>query len=632
MIKESEHLYRERLDFSKIGQVFPMPDLLDIQVGSYKEFLQMDLLPEERKDTGLQAAFKDVFPISDFKETTQLDFISYGIGNWECKCGRLKGVENSRAKCTSCSTLFPHGTVLTEKEICPFCNAARKIEVPVCEHCGDRVTLKMKYSPNECLQKGYTFSVPLRLKVRLISWEKDATTKAKRLKHIKEQEVYFGDIPLMTDKGTFIFNGIERVVVSQLQRSPGVFYRPGEVKGYFIAKIIPYRGAWVEFEYDVKNILYVRLDRKKKFLATVFLRALGFGSDEELIKLFHAVVKITPENGKLYWEPVDSLAGRTAAEDVLHPKNGKVLVERKKKFTLENIAVLKEAGVPRVAVDRKDFQNAYALSGIKGKVKACEEIGDTALDLLIGKGEPFEIFFPAEDAAGMIIVNTLKKDLRKDTNQALAEIYRKLRPGEPHTMESAANLFRSLFFNPQKYNFSRIGRLKFNIKLGKETSLEEKVLQPRDYVDVISYLLNLRRGEGDVDDIDHLGNRRVRSVGELVENAFRIGLTRMERTIKEKMTITLDLPSAMPQDLINSKPVIAALKEFFGSSQLSQFMDQINSLSEVTHKRRLSALGPGGLSRERAGFEVRDIQSSHYGRICPVETPEGPNIGLISSL
>ncbi len=293
---------------------------------------------------------------------------------------------------------------------------------------------------------------------------------------------------------------------------------------------------------------------------------------------------------------------------------------------------MKEAGVPRVAVDRKDFQNAYALSGIKGKVKACEEIGDTALDLLIGKGEPFEIFFPAEDAAGMIIVNTLKKDLRKDTNQALAEIYRKLRPGEPHTMESAANLFRSLFFNPQKYNFSRIGRLKFNIKLGKETSLEEKVLQPRDYVDVISYLLNLRRGEGDVDDIDHLGNRRVRSVGELVENAFRIGLTRMERTIKEKMTITLDLPSAMPQDLINSKPVIAALKEFFGSSQLSQFMDQINSLSEVTHKRRLSALGPGGLSRERAGFEVRDIQSSHYGRICPVETPEGPNIGLISSL
>ena len=326
----------------------------------------------------------------------------------------------------------------------------------------------MKYSPNECLQKGYTYSVPLRLKVRLISWEKDATTKTKRLKHIKEQEVYFGDIPLMTEKGTFIFNGIERVVVSQLQRSPGVFYRPGEVKGFFIAKIIPYRGAWVEFEYDVKNNLYVRLDRKKKFLATVFLRALGYGSDEDLLKLFHRIFKITPENGKLYWEPVDRLAGRTAAEDVVHPKNGKVLVHNRKKLTAEIVAELERG---RRHPGRRRPQGLsrapIALTGIKGKVKAIEEIGDTALDLLIGKAEPFEVFFPTDDAAGLIIVNTLKKDLRKDTNQALAEIYRKLRPGEPHTMESAANLFRNLFFNPQKYNFSRIGRLKFNIKLGQ---------------------------------------------------------------------------------------------------------------------------------------------------------------------
>ena len=270
--------------------------------------------------------------------------------------------------------------------------------------------------------------------------------------------------------------------------------------------------------------------------------------------------------------------------------------------------------------------------GIKGKVRTNEEISEVQIDLLAGRAEPFEVFFPEEDKAGMIIVNTLKKDLRKDTNQALGEIYRKLRPGEPHTMESAHNLFHNLFFNPQKYNFSRIGRLKFNIKLGLKTSLEDKTLSPLDYIEVIKYLLHLRHGEGAIDDIDHLGNRRVRSVGELVENAFRIGLTRMERTIKEKMTVTPDLAAAMPQDLINSKPVIAALKEFFGSSQLSQFMDQINSLAEITHKRRLSALGPGGLSRDRAGFEVRDIQSSHYGRICPVETPEGPNIGLISSL
>ena len=609
-----------------------MPDLLAIQRQSYAEFLQMDLLPEERKDTGLQAAFKDVFPISDFKETTQLDFINYSIGNWECKCGRLKGVENSRARCNGCGTLLPAEAELTEKEICPYCGAVKKIEIPLCDHCGDTVGLKMKYSPNECLQKGYTYAVPLRLKVRLISWEKDATTKAKRLKHIKEQEVYFGDIPLMTDKGTFIFNGIERVVVSQLQRSPGVFFRQGESKGFFIAKIIPYRGAWVEFEYDAKNNLYVRLDRKKKFLASVFLRALGFSSDEDVLRIFHKVYKVTPENGKLYWEMSDGLIGKTLSEDVLDAKGKNVVVHTRKKISEDILQELKKLGLARVAIDRKDLQNAYALSGIKGKVKGNEEIGDTALDLLIGKGEAFEVFFPTEDEAGMIIVNTVKKDLRKDTNQALAEIYRKLRPGEPHTMESAHNLFHNLFFNSQKYNFSRIGRLKMNIKLALNTSLDEKTLLPLDYVEVIKYLFRLRRGEGATDDIDHLGNRRVRSVGELVENAFRIGLTRMERTIKEKMTITADLASAMPQDLINSKPVIAALKEFFGSSQLSQFMDQINSLAEVTHKRRLSALGPGGLSRERAGFEVRDIQTSHYGRICPVETPEGPNIGLISSL
>jgi DNA-directed RNA polymerase subunit beta len=632
MLNELKNTYLERVDFSKIKSIFAMPGLLDIQVASYNEYLQMDLLPEERKEIGLQAAFKDVFPISDFKETTELEFLSYSIGNWECKCGRLKGVENSRAKCNACGTLLPADIELTEKEICPYCGAARKIEIPLCEHCGDRVGLKMKYTPNECIQKGYTYSVPLKLKVQLVSWEKDAATKTKRLKHIKQQEVYFGDIPLMTEKGTFIFNGIERVVVSQLQRSPGVFFRQGETKGFYIGKIIPYRGAWVEFEYDAKNNLFVRLDRKKKFLATVFLRALGFGSDEDILRLFYRIYKVIPEEGKLYWEVSDHLAGKTAAEEVIDPKSRKVLAPAKKKITPESLKALKDAGVTRVPLVKKELQGAYSMVVIKGKVRVNEEINEIQLELLSGRPESFEIFFPEEDKAGIIIVNTLKKDLRKDTSQALGEIYRKLRPGEPHTMESAHNLFHSLFFNPQKYNFSRIGRLKFNIKLKLETSLEEKTLSPLDYVEVIKYLLALRAGEGSVDDIDHLGNRRVRSVGELVENAFRIGLTRMERTIKEKMTVTADLAAAMPQDLINSKPVIAALKEFFGSSQLSQFMDQINCLAEITHKRRLSALGPGGLSRERAGFEVRDIQNSHYGRICPVETPEGPNIGLISSL
>ena len=632
MNREQENFYRERDDFSKIPGLFPMPDMLAIQRQSYADYLQMDLLPEERKDVGLQAAFKDIFPISDFKETTQLDFISYSICNWECTCGRLKGVENSRMRCSSCQTLLPAGVELTEKEICPYCGAVRKVEVTLCEHCGDTAELKMKYIPTECLQKGYTYSVPLRLKVRLISWDKDVTTKTKRLKHIKEQEIYFGDIPLMTEKGTFIFNGIERVVVSQLQRSPGVFFRPGETKGLFVAKIIPYRGAWVEFEFDAKSILYVRLDRKKKFLASVFLRALGFGSDEDIIRLFHPVHKIIPQEGKLFWELSAHLAGKLAGEDLRQAKTNALLAPAHKKIPPEVIPQLVESGLTKVLLDKREFKGAYSLVGVKGKVRVNEEVNEVQLDFLTGRGEPFEVFFPETDKAGLILVNTIRKDLRKDSPQAVAEIYRKLRPGEPHTMESAQNLFQSLFFNPQKYNFSHIGRLKFNIKLGLNTPLEQKTLSPQDYVEIMKYLFGLRRGEGLVDDIDHLGNRRVRSVGELVENAFRIGLTRMERTVKEKMTVTADLASAMPQDLINSKPVIAALKEFFGSSQLSQFMDQINSLAEITHKRRLSALGPGGLSRERAGFEVRDIQASHYGRICPVETPEGPNIGLISSL
>ncbi|MFQ6070641.1 MAG: DNA-directed RNA polymerase subunit beta [Candidatus Aminicenantales bacterium] len=632
MVEEYENKYLKREDYSKIKSAFPLPDLLAVQKKSYADFLQMELLPEERKDIGLQGAFKEIFPISDFKETTELDFISYSIGNWECTCGRLKGVENSRARCTSCETLLPPDVVLTEEEVCPFCGTMKKIEIPLCDHCGDRVSLKMKYSARECLEKNYTYSVPLKIRVRLISWERDQATKAKRLKHIKEQEVYFGEIPLMTDKGSFIFNGIERVVVSQLQRSAGVFFRQGDAKGFYIAKIIPYRGAWVEFEYDTKNCLYVRLDRKKKFLASVFLRALGFGSDPEILRLFYTIYKIIPEKGKLYWELSENLVGKTIREDILHPRTKEPIVKAKKKITKEVFQELKELKINKIPLATRELQGAFAVGEVDGVIKANEEIKEDNLQQLITLGKPFEVFFPEKDKTGLIISNTLKKDLRKDTNEALAEIYRKLRPGEPHTMESAHNLFHNLFFNPQRYNFSRIGRLKMNIKLGLNTSLEEKILSSMDYVEVIKYLLRLRRGEGVVDDIDHLGNRRVRSVGELVENAFRIGLTRMERTIKEKMTVASDLASAMPQDLINSKPVIAALKEFFGSSQLSQFMDQINCLAEITHKRRLSALGPGGLSRERAGFEVRDIQASHYGRICPIETPEGPNIGLISSL
>lgn len=629
---DSTNTYRQRVDYSKIRIPIPIPDLLSVQIDSYNEFLQMDLLPEERKDVGLQAAFKDIFPISDFKETTQLEFVNYTVGTWECKCGRLKGVENSRARCRVCGTLLPPRFDLSKNEACPYCHSSRQFDIPLCDHCGDRVQLKIKYSPAECIEKGYTYAAPLRVKLRLISWEKDPSSKSRRLKHIKEQEVYFGDIPLMTDKGTFIFNGVERVVVSQLQRSPGIYFRPTEAKGCYVAKIIPYRGAWVEFEYDSKDLLHVRLDRKKKFLATVFLRALGFGSDEDILRLFYKVYRVIPEEGKLYFEVNENLIGKTLSQDIVDSKTKAVIWPAKKKISSETLDLLKAKGIEKIPISKRDLQNAYSLTSIKGKVKVNEELGDIQLDLLMARGEPFEIFFPKENPCGDIISNTLRKDPRKSTQEALAEIYRKLRPGEPHTVESAHSLFHNMFFNPQKYNFSRIGRLKFNIKLGVETPLEEKILRPLDYVEVIKYLFKLRNGEGAIDDIDHLGNRRVRSVGELVENAFRIGLTRLERTIKEKMTVSSDLSAAMPQDLINSKPVMAALKEFFGSSQLSQFMDQINTLAEITHKRRLSALGPGGLSRERAGFEVRDIQASHYGRICPIETPEGPNIGLISSL
>jgi DNA-directed RNA polymerase subunit beta len=499
--------YLERVNFSKIKATFPMPDMLEIQKKSYAEYLQMELLPEERKDLGLQAAFKDIYPVSDFKETTQLDFISYSIGNWECKCGRLKGVENSRHTCKSCGTLLSPDEELTEKQICPYCGAKNKIDVPVCVHCGDNVNLKMKYSPNECLQKGYTYSVPLRIKVRLISWEKDPVTKAKRLKHIKEQEVYFGDIPLMTDKGTFIFNGIERVVVSQLQRSPGVFYRPGDGKGFFIGKIIPYRGAWVEFEYDSKGILFVRLDRKKKFLATVFLRALGFGSNEEIIKLFYKTYKIVPKKGNFYWELSENLIGKTVDKDILRSSSKEVLAKGRKKINQETFEKLKQSKIKQVSLAGNEFEGAFSVQAVEELIAANEEISEEHLEELSKRGESFEVFFPEMDSSGEIISKTLKKDTSENTDQALGDIYKKLRPGEPHTMESAHNLFRNLFFNPQKYNFSKIGRLKMNIKLGLDIPLEEKTLSPIDFVGVIQYLLNLRNGEGTVDDIDHLGNR-----------------------------------------------------------------------------------------------------------------------------
>src|SRR3989440_704117 len=474
---------RQRLDFAKIQGSIQIPNLIEVQMKSYQRFLQMDLLPSERDDGGLQLVFTSVFPIRDFREMSQLEFVDYAIGNWEGKCGNLKGLHHLRATCRNCGA-----SVVTN--------------------------------------------------------------------------------PYQTENGTFIINGTERVIVSQLHRSPGVFFESANNRTYFLGKIIPYRGSWVEFEYDTKNILYVRIDRKRKFLGSIFLRALGMKSNEEILRTFYQVERITLRERELFWNVSEGLIDRKLSHEIKHPRTDEVLG-----------GALAEAGITEV-----------------------------------------DVFFPERDDVGLVLSRTLEKDSVHSAREALIEIYRKLRPGDPPTLETATALFNGMFFDPRKYDFSKVGRLKFNIKLGLETSLDTRTLDPSDFVAAIRYLLKLRKNIGTVDDIDHLGNRRVRAVGELLENQFRIGLVRMERAIKEKMSVYQEMSTAMPHDLVNAKPVMAAIREFFGSSQLSQFMDQTNPLSEITHKRRLSALGPGGLSRERAGFEVRDVHPTHYGRICPIET------------
>src|SRR5438874_1619418 len=506
----------------------------------------------------------------------------------------------------------------------------------ICDICSNRDGLKLKYDVDECQERGMAYAVPLKVAVRLVVWNKDPETGVKTIRDIKEQEVYYGDIPLMTDNGTFIINGTERVIVSQLHRSPGAFFH-SEDKTLYIAQIIPYRGSWVEFEYDAKNLLYVRIDRKRKFLATVFLRALGLRGADEIIRSFYTVDRLMFKNGVMSWAVGESLIGMRAAKEL--KAGSDTATGAGKKINANAIAALKKASVQSVEIADAELEGAYAAGDVvdpeTGEVilEANEPLEPRVISMAQEKNvEKIEIFFPEKDEVGNVLSATLKKDPIHTHEEALIEIYRRLRPGDPPTLDSSRNLFESMFFNPQKYDFSRVGRLKLNTKLKLSTPLDEKILHPQDFYEVIKYLLKLRRYPANVDDIDHLGNRRVRSVGELLENQFRIGLVRMERAIKEKMSVYQEMATAMPHDLINAKPVMAAIREFFGSSQLSQFMDQTNPLSEITHKRRLSALGPGGLSRERAGFEVRDVHPTHYGRICPIETPEGPNIGLISSL
>jgi DNA-directed RNA polymerase subunit beta len=630
---------RQRLDFAKIQGSIQIPNLIEVQMKSYQRFLQMDLLPSERDDAGLQSVFTSVFPIKDFREMSQLEFVDYSIGNWECKCGNLKGLHHLRATCRNCGASVVTNPYQTGDVICHKCGTFNKNTPTFCNKCGDPVAMQLKYDVNECQERGMTYSAPLKVTIRLTIYDKDPDSGAKSIRDIKEQEVFYGDIPLMTENGTFVINGTERVIVSQLHRSPGVFFESANNRTYFLGKIIPYRGSWVEFEYDTKNILYVRIDRKRKFLGSIFLRALGMKSNEDILRTFYQVERISLRDKDLFWNVSPGIVDRKLTHEIKNPRSDEVIVGAHKRITENLFKELIKAKVSQVRAALADLEGAYSVADVVNRqtgevlLEANKPLTSDVWQAFAEAGiSEVDVFFPERDDIGVVLSRTLDKDGIRSSKEALIEIYRKLRPGDPPTLETATNLFRGMFFDPRKYDFSRVGRLKFNIKMGLDTPLDNRTLDTPDFVSAIKYLFRLRKNIGVVDDIDHLGNRRVRAVGELLENQFRIGLVRMERAIKEKMSVYQEMSTAMPHDLVNAKPVMAAIREFFGSSQLSQFMDQTNPLSEITHKRRLSALGPGGLSRERAGFEVRDVHPTHYGRICPIETPEGPNIGLISSL
>ena len=656
----------KRVDFSKIYTSARIPNLIEVQRESYNRFLQMDLIPEERDMVGLQTVFQSIFPVSDFRETATLEFVEYQIGNWQCKCGNLEGLEHLRANCKNCNAKIKVDPFNPAEVLCNNCGTFNAVRPKLCSNCGEPVGLKHKHDQQECQERGTSYSVPLKVRIRLTVFDKDPETNISTIRDIKEEDVFFGEIPLMTDNGTFIINGTERVIVSQLHRSPGVFFK-GDRDAY-LAKIIPYRGSWVEFEFDQKGILHARLG-KRKILATIFLRALGLWlnpqidmktvsdnileevvknaefTNADILKRFYTTDEVVVKKSKLFVkvkaEGETHLKGMKAEEDI--KEKGETVVAVGKKITASALKELRKLGIEQVEVSVGDFEGAIALDDVvnteTGEVilEANSELTAAKLQQLVEEGvENFSVFFPENDIIGGIILQTLKKDAISKPVDALLEIYRKMRPGDPPTVPTAYRLLEGMFFDARRFDLSRVGRLKFNIKMGRpeRDDLNNFLLKPTDFYEVVNYLLRMKKDHEHYgqDDIDHLGNRRVRAVGELLENQFRIGLERMERAIKEKMSIQQDMFTTMPRDLVNAKPVTAAVREFFGSSQLSQFMDQTNPLSEITHKRRLSALGPGGLSRERAGFEVRDVHPTHYGRICPIETPEGPNIGLISSL
>ncbi|MGI9290667.1 MAG: DNA-directed RNA polymerase subunit beta [Gammaproteobacteria bacterium] len=580
---------RIRKDFGKRSSIMEAPYLLSIQLDSYRKFLQTDIKAGDRKDQGLHAAFQSVFPIVSYSGTAALEYVSYELGT------------------------------------------------PV-------------FDVKECQVRGLTYAAPLRVQVRLVIYDKDAPGSKKPVKEVREQEVYLGEMPLMTDNGTFVVNGTERVIVSQLHRSPGVFFDHDKGKSHssgkllFSARVIPYRGSWLDFEFDPKDSVFVRIDRRRKLPVTIFLRALGL-ENEEILSIFFDNVDFFLAEDKFEMGLVPQrLRGENATFDIKIGR--KVIVEEGKRITARHVKELEKSKadtleIPATYLEGKvlahtviDQETGEILCDEEGNpiAEANTELTPELIAKLIEEGvQHVRCIYVNDLDEGPYISNTLRVDPSSTQLEALVEIYRMMRPGEPPTKDAAENLFNNLFFNPERYDLSDVGRMKFNRRVGRDDSEGSGVLDQDDILSVLQVLMDIRNGKGSVDDIDHLGNRRVRSVGEMAENAFRVGLVRVERAVKERLTLA-DSEGLMPQEMINAKPVAAAVKEFFGSSQLSQFMDQNNPLSEVTHKRRVSALGPGGLTRERAGFEVRDVHPTHYGRVCPIETPEGPNIGLINSL
>jgi DNA-directed RNA polymerase subunit beta len=574
---------RIRKVFGKGIEVAVMPNLIEVQKESYDQFLQVKEPAGGRINEGLQAVFKSVFPISDFSGQAVLEFVRY------------------------------------------------EFEAP-------------KFDVDECQQRGMTFAAPFKVTLRLIVFEIDPDTQAKSVKDIKEQDVYMGDIPLMTSNGTFVVNGTERVIVSQMHRSPGVFFDHDKGKSHssgkllFAARIIPYRGSWLDFEFDPKDIVFARIDRRRKLPITTLLYALGLQGEEILHEFYKSVGYTQTKDGWKTAFEVDRYKGIKPTVDLIDAKTKAVVVEAGKKITPRLAKKIAEDGTKELLVRDEDLYGRYIADELVNEktgeiyAEAGDEIDEKVLNALKEAGfTKLNLLDVDHINTGAYIRNTLKADKVESYEQALIEIYRVMRPGEPPTRESAEALFNGLFFDSERYDLSAVGRVKMNMRLELDVPDTMRVLRREDVLAVIKTLHELRDGKGEVDDIDHLGNRRVRSVGELMENQYRLGLVRMERAIKERMS-SVDIDTVMPHDLINAKPAAAAVREFFGSSQLSQFMDQTNPLSEITHKRRLSALGPGGLTRERAGFEVRDVHPTHYGRICPIETPEGPNIGLINSL